>query len=287
MPDRLDVLNTMDAVARLLRWAGLRQVTRWGREMVRRVLGDSLRIDWEGLTLTGAIEHRGYLRSLREGRREPGTVALVRRLVPEGVTVVDVGAYIGVYALLAAKIVGSEGKVYAFEPDPRNFAVLRRNVMLNHLQDIVVCFEAAASDRNGLAKFFINEGDASASSLVRPYPHAREVQVPCVRLDEALADIGAVHLMKVDVEGAEIKVLQGAEGLIRRSPDLWLICEVNPSALAAGGTSPAELLGLLSEFGFTARVIDENTMQLYQIPEDWSRVKYVNILAHRGHWSEP
>lgn len=279
--DRLDVLNRLDTVARLLRRAGLGWLTRWGREVARYVLGGSLGIHWEGLLLTGAIEHRGYLKSLREGRREPGTAALVPRLVPPGGIAVDVGAYIGVYTLLAAKIVGSEGKVYAFEPDPRNCAILRRNVALNRLQGVVRVFEAAASDYTGSAKFFLNDGDASASSLVRPYPRAREITVSCVRLDEVLTDVDAIHFMKVDVEGAEVKVLQGAERLIRRSPDLWLVCEVNPTALVAGGSSPAKLLKLLADFGLVAQVIDEAKRALRPVPTDWSGVKYLNILAHR------
>jgi len=284
MPDHLDVLDKLDGIARFLRRLGLRRVTRLGREVMRHFLRNSLRVEWEGLILMGELEHRNFLRSVREGWRERGTVAYVRRLVPPGGVMVDVGAHIGVYTLLSAKIVGPQGKVYAFEPDPRNSRVLKRNVVINGFSDRVEVFEVAASDHTGVVRLFINESEPSRSSFVRPDQNAFEVEVACVRLDDVLSELNVVHLIKIDVEGAELKALQGAEALLCRNPDLWLVCEINPSALAAGGVSPQDILGYLREFGFTARIIEEKTMELKSVPTDWTQVKHVNILAHRGDW---
>lgn len=277
--ENLDILMRLDVVAEILRRLGLRRIVRWSRKIFESILGDTLRIEWEGLILTGAIEHRYYLQALREGRAEPGTMALVRKLVPQGGIVVDVGAYIGFYTLLAAKLVGPVGRVYAFEPNPQSCAILRRNIRLNRFEEMVQVFEACVLDFSGQVKFYLDY-DGIQSSIVRLVPHTREVTLSCVTLDEVLGDVRAVNLMKIDVEGAEARVLLGAKDLIHRSPDLWLICEVYPAALTAGGSSLDELLRIIEDFGFMACAIDEDAMRLQPIPTNWPRA--INIIAHRG-----
>lgn len=279
MTDRVDLLARMDRVAVVLRRAGLRPLIRVGREILRKVLRDHLSVEWDGFTVTGGIEHRGYLRSLRAWQREAGALAVWRTFLRPGATVVDVGAYLGAFSLVAARIVGSSGRVFALEPDPRNVPHLRRNVAINGYEGIVRVFAVAASDKSGPARFYLNDGDASGSSLVRAYPRARLVEVPCVSLDELLAEVGRVDAVKIDVEGAEPAVLRGTASLLERSPEAHLICEVNPTALSAGGSSPEELLSALSKSGFACHAIEEPTGELLPLPTDWSRVKYLNVLA--------
>lgn len=279
MTDQLDLLARMDRVAGFLRRAGLRPFTRFGRETLRMVLRNHLRVEWNGFVVAGGIEHRGYLRSLRAGQREAGTLAVWRTLLRPGTTVVDVGAYLGAFSLVAARVVGPSGRVFALEPDPRTAPYLRRNVTRNGLEMVVDVFEMAAYDAPGRARFYLNDGDASASSTVRGRPRARVTEVPCVTLDGLSERVGRVGALKIDVEGAEPAVLRGAVSLLRRSPGVRLICEVNPEALVAGGSSPSELLGLLGDLGFTCSVIGEPCGELQPLPRDWRAVKYVNVLA--------
>jgi FkbM family methyltransferase len=285
VPDRVNLLARADAAARLLRRMGLRPLTRAGREMLRRFMGDELQIVWEGFSLTGRIEHRGYLATLRAGNWERGTIALLRSLVRPGGVFVDVGAYIGAYTLLAGRVIGAEGRAFAFEPDPRTLPALRRNVLLNGLEDVVRVLDIAAADQNGWSTFYVADRDASTSSLIRPPAGVRGVPVQCARLDDVLRDEPSVDVMKVDVEGAEVQVLEGAREVLARSPHLWLVCEVNPTALKAAGATSNDLLDILGSHGFTVRVIQNDPIGVQPLPRDWSRVKYVNVLAHRGDWS--
>lgn len=287
MTDRVALLQRLDAAARVLRRAGLAPATRVGRELARRVLRGGLRIRWDDFLVCGGIEHRGYLASLRAGRREPGTLARFREMVPPGGLVVDVGAYLGVYTLVAARLVGPTDRVVACEADPRTLPWLHRNVERNGFQDRVVILEAAVSDRSGRAAFFLNDGDASASSLAVRRPRARRIEVRTVALDEALADLLPVDVMKIDVEGAEPRVLRGAARTLARSPRATLILEMNPRALHASGSSPEDLLEILASQGFIPTAIDEASGELCNLPDSWAGVKYVNLLAGRASPEQP
>lgn len=179
---------------------------------------------------------------------------------------------------------GERGRVYAFEPDPRNCAVLRRNVALNGLNEIIEVKEIALSDISGWTKFFLADGDPSTSSIVYPDSSARQITVPCARLDEILAYVKMVNFLKIDAEGAETQILRDARDIISRSPDIWILCEVNPQALIAGGSSPRELVEVFEDYGFTIGVIDESNMTVYALSENPTHFQGFNVLAHRGLW---
>jgi hypothetical protein len=100
-------------------------------------------------------------------------------------------------------------------------------------------------------------------------------------LDDLLKNVARVDVMKIDVEGAEPRVLRGAARVLERSPRITLFLELNPSALGASGSSPQELLGLLRTLAFQVRLIDEITGSLVDVPGTWDGIKYVNALAER------
>ncbi len=131
---------------------------------------------------------------------------LLRRLVRPGMTVVDVGANVGYYMLLFRQLVGSEGHVICFEPELENFVELERNQRLNHLENVTLVRAAVgASDgetpfRSGLNGVVTDEGEGDGV-------------VPMVRLDTALER--PPDLIKIDVEGYEGHVLEGAASVIR------------------------------------------------------------------------
>ena len=119
-------------------------------------------------------DHRMYLASpgqfppadMALDRYEPETTGLLQRVIEPGMVVVDVGAHVGYYALLAAKRVGPQGKVYAFEPDPTNYALLLKNIELNGYRNILTTGEAV-SDRVGTATLYLAGLDTGRHSLFR------------------------------------------------------------------------------------------------------------------------
>jgi FkbM family methyltransferase len=124
--------------------------------------------------------------------------------------VYDIGANVGFYSLLAAHLSGPEGKVYAFEPLHRNVEFIYRHITLNRLENIEV-FEAAVSDQAGEAFF-----DPGVSIATGHLSESGTVRVRQVCLDEMLAEgtIAPPDTLKVDVEGAEYAVFQGAKNMI-------------------------------------------------------------------------
>jgi FkbM family methyltransferase len=159
---------------------------------------------------------------------EQSTVRLWTRLLESAKTVFDVGANVGLYTLLAAERLRGRGLVHAFEPNPSVFTWLVRNAHLNSL-DSVRATQFALSDSDGEAAFFLPKNNAwTNGSLIEGFTVQTEaVRVKTRRLDTYCADldVSAIDLIKIDVEGAELKVLAGMGDLLEKlKPDL--ICEV-------------------------------------------------------------
>jgi FkbM family methyltransferase len=165
-------------------------------------------------------------------------------LIKPHMTVVDVGAHIGYYTLLAAKRVK---QVYSFEPDPETFDLLKRSVNANgHMN--VSCFQKAVSDKTGSSSFHV-DSEAWANSLCSENvgKPVKLIDVETVRLDD-LYSAGTfgqcVHVLKIDAQGAEALVLRGAETLLSQCRPIILL-EVEPARLRNMGTDPSQLLNRL------------------------------------------
>jgi len=173
--------------------------------------------------------------------------------------VIDIGAHVGYYTLLAAKLVGPTGKVYAFEPEPGNHSTLQKNIQLNNYQNIVAT-RIAVSDRRGRASMYLTSLDSGRHSLFQHgLPKLGSTQVETTTLDWFLEsqDAPRVDLIKIDVEGAEVDVLDGMHQLLIRSPDLKLIIEFNPTLLQSAGVAPIDFLDKLRSFEFQLSNIDD------------------------------
>lgn len=191
---------------------------------------------------------------LGDGVWEPAETAAFLSLVRPGMCVLDVGANLGYYTLLAARAVGPSGCVIALEPEPRNFSLLSRNVEQNGFTNVRLV-HAAASSRAGAVRLHLDEANFGAHSFeeasVRT-PSGRSVEVQAVPLD-AFADearsFEAGVLVKIDVQGAEALVLEGMPRLLAL-PRIVLLLELWPEALARAGADAGRLLAGLEELGF-------------------------------------
>lgn len=192
--------------------------------------------------------------------------------LPSGAVVIDVGAHVGILTLQLARQVGPAGHVHSVEPTPVNAELLRRNIELNELSNVSV-HNCAAGRESGSAVLH-QMGLTYLNSLVganRYSSEAQSVEVPVRTLDELVS--GHVDAIKIDVEGAELDVLQGAERILTENPHLTLCVEWNPMWLREAGHEPLDLLDALSERGFQPSLVaDESRRLVAPIDEIWPSV---------------
>jgi len=183
------------------------------------------------------------------GLYELDTYRLIRRLLKPGSWFVDVGANLGYFTLLAAKWVGPGGKVDAFEPDPINFQRLQSHLRANQLESRVNVHELAASSQAGEVQMTHPQAAGTNHGMASMYKslvgEGETYSVSTVRLDDYLQ--GAPNLIKIDVEGAELQVIEGLEKLLRVPDPPALIIEHNPTSCAAAGYRPSDLFRKLRD----------------------------------------
>jgi FkbM family methyltransferase len=236
----------------------------------------------DGLAMLGAEDHRAYLEAVGRGRREALMAKLLKEAVRPGYTFVDVGAFLGHFTLLAARAAGPSGHVHAFEPDPRDHPWLVRNIEANGFTDRVTLEPMAVSDRTGAVLLHLAQRDRSQSSIVLIQDSRDSIPVPAVALDEHLPSDAEVSVVKIDVEGAEIRALRGMQRILGASPGVALFIEVNPSALEAAGASTDALLECLVGLGFDFQLIDEERWTLAPFDGRVQGVNFVNLMCIKG-----
>ena len=194
------------------------------------------------------------------GTFERGERGVFAGLVKPGMTVLDVGAHAGLYTLTASKRVGDIGRVVSFEPSPRERSRLLRHLQLNGCRNVTV-EPVALGDANGEATLYVVQGRETGCNSLRPgdVGNAQPVRVPLRRLDDYLArgEIGRVDVIKMDVEGAELSVLRGAETLFRTSSPV-LLCEIEDARIAPWGYNGREIIDLVAGWGYEWSVIGED-----------------------------
>jgi len=174
---------------------------------------------------------------------EHTTCEVLSTVLRSGDVFIDVGANVGFFSMMAARLVGAQGKVIAFEPNPAAYALLRGTCNSNGYSHIVEIRECALSDVAKVVPFYVPAvGDSGLASL-RPLPRLRAVERSVVarRLDDEAAGLGKLKLIKVDVEGGELDVLRGGRRLLERLRP-HVICEANPETAGRFGYDPSDIV---------------------------------------------
>lgn len=196
-----------------------------------------------------------------DGHFEPNQFAFLQSLLSRGMSFVDVGANDGLYCLFAAKRVGPTGTVVALEPSLREYTRLNQNLLLNSFDQIRAVRAAAWRDEGEMTLRVAEDAHAGHNTLGRFVYKTAAVSdevVRTVRLDTLVAELGIKHVdvMKIDAEGAETAVVEGAAGLIERDQPVLLL-EVSDSQLRTLDSSQHELLGLIRGWGYELYTFDE------------------------------
>jgi len=224
---------------------------------------------------------------------EPETTQFVERVLKEGDCVVDIGAHIGYFSLLAAKIVGEHGTVLSFEPEKKNYNQLKQNIAMNGLTKIKT-FNIALSSEKKEGKLFVNSDndgghalwDISTHSFNKKSRHDHVKQaVTIATLDRIIQaeSIDRIHLIKIDTEGTEHNILQGSLNTIKRCKIPYIICEINRFGLKQMGTTETRLREFMKELGYETYLIRPEEPKLLRLsPGDQIETTYVfNVVFMR------
>jgi FkbM family methyltransferase len=204
------------------KWSGVAPL-RLAFRICEKKLKHDLRAHWRGMYVVWDNEDYQYIpreldqHGLDALTEPPSSEAVIGKFCKWGTTAIDVGANIGQWAVPMARAVGKQGQLFAFEPIPAMYAALNKTFQVNgwaHAR----AFDVALSNRSGTAEFFVNLrndhwDDSGLSSLEHSVEAAAPIKVKTITLDEFAASrsVEVISFIKIDVEGHEYAVLEGAK----------------------------------------------------------------------------
>ncbi len=208
-----------------------------------------------------------------QGEWEPSETAYFSARLNPGDVVIDAGANIGWFSLVAARHIGPGGVVHAFEPRPETGRALRRTIADNRLASVIHLWPYALSDRaEELNLVWATDGDNPGGSYLgeREIADGHErARVLALRLDELLPDV-APDIIKIDVEGAEPRAIRGmTQALSRKHPPI--LSELHaPQLMSVSNSSPREYIDQLGALGYACYLLENGqpTDRLYDYPAD-------------------
>jgi FkbM family methyltransferase len=177
---------------------------------------------------------------------------IIREEIHEGDIVIDVGANIGYYTLIFAQLVGKSGKVIAFEPESKNFEILKKNVEINNYDNVIV-EQKIVSEKCGKMKLYVSDSDIVGHRIQQMKNLKNFVEVESVTLDDYMKKLNLdkkVNFIKIDVEGAEPNVLEGSNKILEENDQLKIFTEFNREVIKKYDVEPKKMIDLLYRNGF-------------------------------------
>ena len=257
----------------------------------RRLFGDRAVVTVNGRPFVINLKDKRFsARLYYRGPHEPEEVALLARLLQPGMTVLDVGANIGLHTVEASAAVGPEGRVIAFEPDPVNCSLLTENCARNECMNVTIEGRAVAAEKGEtrLYQSLVNFGDhriydGHDDDRYNDSFRRDSILVSVTTLDDYVAahDL-RVDFVKCDIQGAEYQLWRGMQHVLADRPDLQLLMEFWPYGIRKCGDDPATLLGELRNAGFILYSLDGDRLRtrgtdelLAALPDE----HFVNLLC--------
>ena len=219
----------------------------------RPLLGTYQEVEVAGIKVEFIIKNKQDVWRLHAGFEAKFSQAVMRRIqeYPKDSVFYNVGAAQGFYTTLAA---AAGARVWAFEPDPENYESMRANLTHNHLLDRVSTQAVALGRKNGTVTLYTEGVQGAAPSLANVSGKRGAIEVPIMRLDDVVASNGhSLNGLFVDVEGAELDILEGASGLLQspaRPQDIFI--EIHPRFLESSfGTTAENVWNLIQGYNYT------------------------------------
>ncbi len=270
----------------LHRIPGVKQVIDYG---IQRCIPSSIRLPEKGMSLFLNPHDTVVSGAIFFGVYEPFEVSLFRAYLKPGMTVLDIGANLGYYTVIAAARVGASGRVIAVEPDKDNQYFLQKNVTENGLSHVTVVPVAVAATE-GEAVLYMSS-DNKGDHRVYPVEGSRQQQqIHTTTIDALMTqfDLTHVDVIKMDIQGAEGLALQGMQELLSKTASMAIFTEFWPEGLQKTGQDPLLFLQTFLSHGFVLLSINEEKGTLDDIEhidvfaKKFEQRAYANIIALKG-----
>jgi FkbM family methyltransferase len=186
--------------------------------------------------------------------REPAFMKVLRQELRQGMAALDIGANIGYTTLAMAKLAGPSGKVYAFEPEPRNFELLRKNIEANKYSSFVYPLQLGISNYSGVTRFYVS--NHSNLCGMAPAKHSKyTINVRVITVDDFMKDKECPDFIKMDIEGHEVEAIEGMYSTLNSATaPVKLLLEVHQKYYSAKHDLEKQLRRLLAS-GFTTKYV--------------------------------
>lgn len=220
------------------------------------------------------LDAQDSMRLSINGVYEAFETQVLQNQIKPGDVVIDIGANIGYYTLIFARAVGPKGKVYAFEPDTTNFALLTKNIAKNGCKNVILV-NKAVSDKTGTLKLYLSSESSGDHRTYDSQDGRESINIDCTRLDDFFSQTKhPVNLIKIDIQGAEYSALKGMKNLLAQSPKLILATEYWPKGLKKYGIKPIAYLRLLQKSGFKLHELNKFSQKILAVTPEEIDQKY-------------
>lgn len=182
---------------------------------------------------------------------EPHITELAKKEIKNGDIVLDLGANIGYFTLIFSRLAGPEGKIFAFEPDPTNFSILKENIKINNCFNVVL-IQKAVADKNKKGFIYLSEENKGDHRIYDSGDKRRKIEIETASLDNYFKNSKQkINFIKMDIQGAEILALRGMSQLLKSNKQwLKILAEFWPYGFRKADTKPAEFFEILKKYGF-------------------------------------
>ncbi len=230
-----------------------------------------------------------YLYHYTDKEYEEFSLDLLDYLVGENGVAIDIGSHYGIYSLLSAR---KAKKVYAFEPVPENFEILKKNIQDNNFQDIITPINKAVSDKKGDVTFNMTWASDSAGFYEHPNAEViKKITVHTNSIDQELKDVRDVEFIKIDTEGHELHVLDGLKTTLRNNKKAKMLIEFNPECLVNAGSGSRQLIDKILSMDYDIFAVHEEARYMIRVDGSVSDEDilagelYLNFLClPKGSW---
>ena len=187
---------------------------------------------------------------------------IAKNEIDEGNNVVELGSHIGYFTLNFAKFVGSTGHVFAFEPDPENFEILKKNIVINGYQNITA-EKKAVLDKSKKIKLYLSKKNKGDHRVYASENNIESLEIEAVSLDEYFKNKNQIDFIWITIQGAEIAAFEGMLNIIKNQKNLKIITDFNPSLIKKFGREPKEYLEMILKNNFKIYNLDRRKKKVY------------------------